>query len=384
MIPLRVLNAIIAAFPDEQSKRLTLEWIKKFDSPETTGSELRYYIYKPRYSKATELAESISKLLTGQVKFVPSAPTPQPSPTQVKTQPGIQISTQTLTITADERRNMLLIYTTPSHYNQLLLLIKELDKPPKQVLIEATILELTLKDDLRFGLEWFITNKLTEGNYTLGQLLGVPKGPGLTFTLITDTQRFNLLINAFASKGLTNILSTPRILVLDNQAATIQVGTDIPIVTGEIASAHATIGNQTGIVRSIQYRNTGIILNVKPTIYTDDMLQLDITQEVSEMGASPPGLESPTVLVRKINTAVVAGNGQTIVLGGLISNTTGKEENKIPFLGDIPFLGNLFKSWNREEKKTELLVLLRPYILKSLDEASAITQELKERLKWLK
>ncbi|MEM4619909.1 MAG: hypothetical protein QW607_06810, partial [Desulfurococcaceae archaeon] len=213
---------------------------------------------------------------------------------------------------------------------------------------------------------------------------GVPKGPGLTFNLITNTEKFNILLNLFAARGLTNILSTPRLMVLDNQEATIQVGTDVPVVTGEVATAQATTGTTTGVVRSIQYRNTGIILRVKPTIYAEDMLQLDITQEVSEMGASPPGLNSPTILVRRISSSVVAGNGQTIVLGGLISNTKGKEESKVPLLGDIPLLGNLFKSKAIEERKTELLVLIRPYIVKNPEEASALTQELKERLKWLK
>ncbi|MEM4620787.1 MAG: hypothetical protein QW607_11325, partial [Desulfurococcaceae archaeon] len=241
----------------------------------------------------------------------------------------------------------------------------------------------TLKDELKMGLEWYVRN-IWGGNYTLFQSLGVPRGPGLTFNLITNTEKFNLLINLFASKGLTNILSTPRLMVLDNHEATIQVGTDVPVVTGEVAQAQATTGATAGVVRSIQYRNTGIILRVKPTIYAEDMLQLDITQEVSEMGASPPGLNSPTILVRRINSSVVVGNGQTIVLGGLISNTKGREESKVPLLGDIPLLGNLFKSQATEERKTELLVLLRPYIVRDLEEASMLTEELKERLKWVR
>ncbi|MGC9115983.1 MAG: type II secretion system protein GspD, partial [Fervidicoccaceae archaeon] len=105
---------------------------------------------------------------------------------------------------------------------------------------------------------------------------------------------------------------------------------------------------------------------------------------VSEMGTSPPGIESPTILIRKITTSIIAGDGQTIALGGLISNTRGREESKVPLLGDIPILGNLFKSQAQEERKTELIVLLRPYIIKSLEEAKALTEELKERLKWLK
>jgi general secretion pathway protein D len=387
LLPIKGLNSVILAFPDEKAFEITFEWIKRLDSPEAAGTEAKFYIYRPLYSKAVELAESLGRVITGQAKISQGAPQPQAPPPRVGAPTTPQLttfSTSGLSITADEKRNLLLITATPSQYQMVLQVLKELDRPPRQVLIEATILELTLKDELKLGLEWYIRNRLTGGNFTLGQILGVPSSPGFTFTVISDTARFNLLLNLFASRGLTNILSTPRLMVLDNQQATIQVGTDVPVVTGEVATAQATTGTTAGVVRSIQYRNTGVILTVKPTIYTEGMLQLDITQEVSEMGTSPPGLASPTILVRKINTGVVAGDGQTIILGGLISNTRGREESKVPFLGDIPLLGNLFKSQSHEERKTELIVLLRPYIIKSLEDARAVTEELKERLKWLK
>lgn len=384
LIPIKSLNSLICAFPDEESYKYTLEWIKKLDTPEAAGAEERFYIYKPKFSKAGDLAETLQKLLTGAALPTPS-PVQPPKTQETKTPPSPQplTTTKEYKISADEKRNFLLITATPALYQQILQILKELDKPPRQVLIEATILELTLKDELKMGLEWYIKNRMG-GNYTLFQSLGVPTGPGLTYTFISDTERFNVLINMFAAKGLTNILSTPRLMVLDNQEATIQVGTDVPVVTGEVATAEAVTGATAGIVRSIQYRSTGIILRVKPTIYAEDMLQLDITQEVSEMGAAPPGIESPTILIRRINSTVIAGNTQTIVLGGLISTTRGKEESKVPFLGDIPLLGNLFKAQTTEERKTELLILLKPYIVKSLEEASALTEELKERLKWLK
>ncbi len=380
-IPVKSLNSVICIFPDEATYNYALEWIKRLDSPEAAGTENKFFIYRPLYSKAIDLAESLKKLITGEtVKAItPAQPGAKGTPGKEPPQ-SPSFSAKGFTISADEKRNLLLITATPSQYQAILQVIKELDKPPKQVLIEATILELTLKDELKFGLEWYLRNRSLMGNFTPGQIFQFSGQAGFTYSLLTDTGRFNLLLNLFASKGLTNILSTPRVMVLDNQAATIQVGTDIPVVTGEVSTAEAA-GR---VVRSIQYRNTGVILSVKPTIYTEGLLQLEITQEVSEMGTAPPGLDSPTVLVRKITTNVVAGDGETLVLGGLISTTRGKEEVKIPFLGDIPLIGNLFKTWADEERKTELIVLLRPYIIKNLDDARAITEELKERLKWLK
>lgn len=403
LIPLRSQNMLLMAFPDEESQKFTLDWIAKLDTAQAVGEQKRIYTYKPKYAKAAELAEALSKVYaiytTTQSPFsavqtpspqplasIPQTTTPQQPQRMQASQParGFFATSDKLNIYADERRNLLIISTTAPLYKEILQLLRELDQPPKQILIEATILELSLQDELKLGLEWFIKNRFTGGNYTLQQMLGIPSTLGLTYTMITDTQTFSMLIRAFASRGLTNILSTPRLLVLDNHGATIQVGQDVPVITGEVTSTQAVIGQQTGVVRSIQYRNTGIILHVKPTTYTENLLQLEITQEVSSMGASPPGLDSPTISVRKITTTVIAQDGQTILLGGLISNQKGKGESKVPLLGDLPLIGNLFKSTSNEERKTELIVLLRPYILKSIDEAVAFTEEIKEKLKWLK
>jgi general secretion pathway protein D len=273
--------------------------------------------------------------------------------------------------------------TTPAQYKTLLTYLEKLDVPPRQVLIEAMVAELTLSDELKYGFEWFIRNKMFEGNYTLGATFGVPTTPGLTYTFLSEAERLRVIINALAAKNLVNILSTPRLMVLDNEEATIQVGTDVPVVTGQVTTAEAA-GATTGVVQSIQYRSTGVILRVKPTINTEGLLTLNITQEVSEMGSNPPGVSSPTILVRKINTNVVASSGQSIVLGGLMSETQSISESKVPFIGDIPGLGELFKSKSKEKRKTELIVILTPKIVSTLEEASKITEDFKKELKWFK
>jgi general secretion pathway protein D len=186
-------------------------------------------------------------------------------------------------------------------------------------------------------------------------------------------------MNAYASKNKVHILSTPRLVVLDNQEATIQVGTDVPVITG---SAMVPAGSS--ILQSYTYMHTGVMLRVKPTINTEGLLTLNISQEVSSAGANPPGINSPTILTRRITTSVVAAHGQSVGLGGLIQDQVGTVETKVPFLGDIPLLGYLFKTYSRSITKTELLVLLTPSILTSVDDAGKITKELKNELKWLK
>jgi general secretion pathway protein D len=225
---------------------------------------------------------------------------------------------------------------------------------------------------------------MLKGDSTLQTLLSVPTGgPGLVYQFISDSGKFNVAINAFALDDKVNILSTPRLMVLDNQEATIQVGTDIPIITGEVTAGDVTQA-QPSILRNIQYRNTGVILRVKPTINTEGLLTLNISQEVSEMGSNPPGINSPTILMRRINTTVVASQGETIVLGGLISESKGFTVSKIPLLGDIPLLGMLFKTTSKDDKKTELIIFLKPTIITNIDQAAKITNDLKKELKWLK
>ena len=376
-IPIKYLNSILVVAPDEVSLSQVIDWAKRLDTAESAGTEEKAFVYSPRFSKASDLLEALKKLFS-PIETPPPAQTPQ----QKQAKPE-KLTISGLKISADDKRNLLLIMTTPAQYKTLLTYLEKLDVPPRQVMIEAMIAELTLADELKYGFEWFIKNKMFEGTYTLGTAFGVPTAPGLTYTFLSETEKIKVLINLLATKDLVNILSTPRLMVLDNEEATIQVGTDVPVVTGQVTTAEAA-GPVTGVVQTIQYRSTGIILRVKPTINTEGLLTLNITQEVSEMGAAPPGVSSPTILVRKINTNVVAASEQSIVLGGLMSETQSISETKVPFIGDIPLLGELFKSKSKEKRKTELIVILTPKIVSTIEEASKITEDFKKELKWFK
>jgi general secretion pathway protein D len=386
LIPIKPLGSILAVAPDEKSLSYLLYWKERLDTPEAAGAEERPFVYTPRYTKASDLVKSIKNLYG--IMPTPAAPTPA-TQTRTPTAPTTAPSTATaapkaLKISSDDYKNLIMVVTSPAEYKNILSLLMELDVPPRQVLIEATVAELTLRDELKYGLEWFFRNKMLKGDYTLQTLFSVPTGgPGLVYQFISDSGKFNVAINAFALDDKVNILSTPRLMVLDNQEATIQVGTDIPIITGEVTAADVSQAVPS-IMRNIQYRNTGVILRVKPTINTEGLLTLNISQEVSEMGTNPPGINSPTILMRRVNTTVVAAQGETIVLGGLISESKGFTVSKIPILGDIPLLGMLFKTTSKDDKKTELIIFLKPTIITNIDQAAKITNDLKKELKWLK
>ena len=393
LIPIKTLGRLLIIANDESALNYALEWKEKLDAPEAAGVEERPFVYSPRYSRASDLVKSIKNLYEIMPATVAPTPTPTPpttpTPTPAPARPAVTptVSKTGLKISADDHKNIILVFASPVEYRNILSLLKELDVPPRQVLIEATIAELTLKDELKYGIEWYIRDSLfggtLKGTFTMESLFGLTKGPGLVYQFVTNTEKFKALINAFAAEDKVKILSTPRLLVLDNQEATIQVGTDIPIVTGEVTASDVSQA-QPSILRNIQYRNTGVILKVKPTINTEGLLTLNISQEVSEMGTNPPGINSPTILMRRVNTSVVAAHGESIALGGLMSESIGDTENKIPILGDIPLLGNLFKTTSKENRKTELLIFLTPTILTSVDETAKITRDLKKELKWLK
>ena len=378
-LPVKYLNALLMVSPDDKTAKYVLEWKEKLDTAETGGTEERSFSFSPQYSKATDLVKSIQSLYG-----ITQSPSTDVRAGASKPATGAGTSLPDARISADDGKNIILVVGTPAAYKKIHGLLKDLDTPPKQCLIEATVVELTLTGELKYGLEWYIRNSQEGGQYILGTLghLGV-SSLGLSYQFISQTGSVQALVSALASQNRANILSTPRLMVLDNKEATIQVGTDVPTVTSQITSAEATTATTSNVLQSISYRNTGVMLRVKPTINAEGLVTLDIGQEVSQPGAAGVG-NSPLILTRRISTTVVVGNGQTIALGGLFKDNTGEVDTKVPLLGDIPLLGNLFKYTSKTSEKTELLILVTPTILMTMDDSVKITGELKKELKWFK
>src|SRR5208337_357333 len=210
-----------------------------------------------------------------------------------------------LKIAADNNKNVVIMICSPSVYRQHLGLLRQLDTQPKQVLIEATIAELSLTDELKYGVEWYINNTINGGPITggtFGNLIDTTTAGslGMVFNYVTSTANFKAMLNALATKNKANILSTPRLTVLDNHEAVIQIGQDVPVATGEQTTASSTATNPT-IQTSIQYRSVGFILKVKPTINTEGLLTLELTQEVSDLSPTTGVGDSPIFTVRRIS-----------------------------------------------------------------------------------
>ncbi len=354
----------------------TRYWVKLLDVPRDQD-EKRYFLYFPENARAEELGESLEKILgIAKTDAGPAVPIAAPAATAKKAKKSaagevgknLTVTTADVRIAVDENRNALIIYATPKKYQSLRRLLRELDIMPVQVLIEASIAEVTLTGSLQYGLEWYLKN--TDGDQTsiiktLGGL-GLGSG-GLDASLVTGSQKFKVALNALAQRDMVKILSSPRLMVRDGKSASIVVGTEVPIITSEATSADINVDEGTGIIRSVQYRSTGVSLQLTPSVHARGVITLEITQEVSEAQANTTSnISSPIILNRTITTEVVAEDRQTILLGGMIKENQSNTVTGIPFLSNIPLLGHLFRVDSEGSDRTELIVMITPHIVRTI------------------
>ncbi len=369
-------------------------WIKTLDVP-MENEEKQFFIYFPQNCLALELGDSLSSIVgvsqmekksrkeaaekktspsTSQTATTASAASrsavvgKKPAKTTDKTeQPGeTEKFIQDVFATVDEGKNALIIFATPQKYKIIETLLKRLDIMPVQVLLESTVAEITLKDDLKYGLEWFLKNSGGSVAGTMGTVgkLGLG-GDIFNYSVLSDGFQFQTLINALAINNLIKILSSPRVTVRDGKKASLIVGTEVPIITNEATSTVVTSGS-TGIVRAVQYRKTGVSIDITPMVQAKNVVTLEINQEVSKPQTNTTSdINSPLILNRTLTTEVVASDGQTIMLGGLIEDKDSLTINKIPILGDIPYLGYFFKTTSDTKERTELVLIITPRIIRN-------------------
>ncbi len=323
-------------------------------------------------------------------------------------------------IVADEVNNALLVWGRASDYRKIITAIRQLDVIPRQVLIEVTIAEVTLTNELRYGVEWFLKHgghrwigDYTSGGYSPYGGLGPDQGsqttgtttgggtsnpvtlgsnavnraipPGLTggfsyfFSWNKDTEF--ALINMLEGRSTVNVLASPHILVTDHQEAQIRVGNEIPIQTG----SQSYIG-EGGLYNSFDYREIGVLLGVRPHINEGGLINLDVSQEVSSL--SPTSSQNvgnnPSFATRRLQTNIIANNGQTIILGGLIRTDETRGKAGIPWLHNLPIVGPLFGVTSNDRTRTELILLLTPRMVADQSEARRLTEELQKRLEGIR
>lgn len=367
LIPIPSKGTVIVFAKTAEILQRIRYWTQLLDKADNTG-ESSYFIFRPDYARATDLGESLSNML--DVSGLNSSDLNE-SKTDFKASKNTTKRTNQnqgsseLKVSIDQRSNTLIISGTSSEYQKILPLLQSLDVLPKQIMLEVTIAEVTLKDDFKRGVEWAFNN----GNYSMATkgALGLDKVGGFSYSLTGVNGKIQASLSQ--DNNLVNILSRPSIVVRDGVSASITVGTDIPIV----GSTTTDPINGQRETTAIEYRKTGIELEVTPTVNSQGVVIMEIHQKISntvEGGVSTGG--SPSVFERTIKTEVVAGSGQTVILGGLISNNHTTGQSKVPFFGDIPILGGLFRVETDNKDKTELVVLVTPKIIDRQDEWQGI------------
>ena len=302
---------------------------------------------------------------------------------------------QNVRITADVTNNAVLVYADQESQRIVEQTIRQIDRPQRQIAIEATIAEVTLNDTLNYGVQFFIASQqgsavntiATSGNTGAVGAASNSVNAAATALLSRSIPGFNFLIGGENSPrvildalhGVTDVkvLSNPSLVVLDNQPATLQVGDQVPFSTG---SATVLTANNT-VVNTIDYKNTGIILRVLPRANATGNIVLDIEQEISSVAAGTAvGSLTPTISQRRVKSSISVISGQTVLLAGLISETENKQRQGIPLLDSIPGVGDTFAHQNKSRSRTELILFIRPTIIKDAVDARVIAEEMRSKM----
>jgi general secretion pathway protein D len=306
---------------------------------------------------------------------------PATEPLSAETGQGGAAAENRMRIIANRRNNALLVYATPSEYAVIEGMLRKIDIIPLQVLIEATIAEVDLNDTLEYGTQFFF--KADHVAFTLGPQAGLPPLGGLNFPstspFFTLSKSPNFALSLLATVTKVKVLSAPQVMVLDNEPARLQVGQQVPVLTG---TATSTLAANAPVVNSVDYHSTGVIMQVTPRVNSGGLVSLDIAQEVSDVAAAATNTVagSPTFNDQIFRTRVAVQDGQTVGMAGLIRDNVSNGNGGIPFLKDIPILGTLVSTQNNTRLRTELLVLITPHVVHDQRDARALTEDLRNQL----
>ena len=431
LVPLARLNTILAITPQRKYLDAVETWIKRLDIGGTSAGR-RIYVYDVQNGRAEDLAKSLNKILSlptssdeqpqarsrssggttggstgtgfqntqssglGSTFGSSSLPTGPASTSYIgSATPGFS-SAQTdygqnqasmakqgdLRIVANNDSNSLLVLATPAEFSVIEAALLRLDTPSRQVLIEASLAEVTLTDEIKYGVQWSYNGK--HGPITLSDATSAAaaqSSAGLSF-LFTGSTSISAVLTALESITSVRVISSPKLVTLNNHEADLQVGDEVPVIT---QTAVSTTTTDAPVVNSVQMQSTGVILSVTPRVNKNGLVQLDISQEVSNsVPTTTSGIDSPTIQQRKLSTTVEVKNGDTIALGGLITDNKSSSKSGVPYLSKIPLLGGLFRDTDNSTSRNELILLITPRVMRDDDEFQNVMDDLRHEFSSLK
>jgi len=447
--PISRMNAVMVVTKNPKLLAQTTQWVRRLDRSDTTGTTLR--TFKLKNGKATEVAKILNDIF-GQKSGSGDSATKQLAPGVEGAQARIDAldrgsssgsgmnangvtnasntsdnrgagtiaaafesfagrkngeadasgsssgniprgTFQNLRISADAGNNSIVVYSNQEDYRVVERALRDIDRPLMQVAIDATVAEVTLTDDLQYGVQAFLTSKdvglgkdngavslLSAGQDMAQGALLQKVAPGLNLLLGSASQP-RVILNALSNITDVKVLSSPSIVALDNQPALLQVGDEVPITT---SSAAVLTNAATPIVNTISMRNTGVILKVLPHVHANGSVQLEVDQEISNIVNADKNTLTPTIAQRRVHSTVSVTSGQTVLLAGLISERSQETKSGIPGLREIKFLGDVFGNTSKTKTRSEIIIFIKTQLIRNSVDASAVTEEFRDRLQTMR
>ncbi|QFU76702.1 type II secretion system protein GspD [Halioglobus maricola] len=429
VIPVERLNSILLVTPRAHYLATMQKWVERLDEAHYSEYDQRLYVYPVQNTTASRLADLINEIYSGQSRnrndrnngssrdaggVAPGLTSESlgsstrsgslsnssfstgnsgsrgggSSSTSVSVGGGVVGDMEAVSdvrVVADDENNALMIYATAMQYRIIESALEQLDIVATQVIIEASIMEVSLTDELSYGLEWTFNNSLGsdyDGTGFLSSLEGVSSPasivPGFSYTITNSAAQVSAVLNALAQESLLNIISTPSVMVLDNHEAYIHVGQQVPVVDSQTESLAS---DSDRVTQSISYRDTGVKLEVKPSVNAGGLVTMDVMQSVTDVGPIDDASGQRRFLERNIQSRVAVRSGQPVVLGGLIRENATEASQGVPWLHNIPVMGSLFGTDTETTDRTELLVIITPRVMYNESELREVSKEMRSRLR---
>ena len=443
IMPIERLNSILVVTPRAAYLDEARRWIERLDQPSDNGSEPQLFIYQVQNVNARHLATVLAGIFGGQPAAGSANSGVAPglnsssaasfnqggfagtygnavnpftnnslagsgagglgmragglqsgSGTNTNAQRGavqapVSANLGSIRVMADDLNNSVLVWSTKAEYGKIESTLKRLDLPPTQVLIEASIVEVTLGDDLEYGLQWAFSDSRASTGYTgSGALNGIggTAGAGLlgsaltgfSYALKNPAGNVRAVLNALSKKTSVKVIASPSLMVLDNHSASIAVGTQTPIQAGTTSNIEGTV-----TTTNIQYKDTGVNLVVTPSVNSGNIVTMQVDQSVTDVGTKDEVSGQRGFLQRQLSSKVAVRSGESIVMGGLIQERSSTTKSGIPVLHTLPVVGNLFGSTAKDGARTELIVIITPRVVRSDIDIREVSEDLRDRMKGL-
>ena len=436
IMPIERLNSILVVTPRAAYLDEARRWIERLDQPSDNGAEPQLFIYQVKNVNARHLASVLSGIFGGQsgtggvansgvspgltsatgssmgqsgatsafsntassgLGLRSGALTSGASSIQnqgarnsapASAQPAVTANIGGVRVIADELNNSVLVWGSRAEYSKIESTLKRLDLPLTQVLIEASIIEVTLNDDLEYGLEWAFKDSRATTDYTgIGTLNAgsssrnplTALGNGFSYALKNPAGNVTALLRALSTKTTVKVIASPSLMVLDNHSASIAVGTQTPIQSGTTSNLEGTV-----TTTNIQYKDTGVNLMVTPSVNSGNIVTMQVDQSVTDVGAKDEVTNQRAFLQRQLSSKVAVRSGESIVMGGLIQERGTTSKSGVPILHSLPVVGNLFGSTTKDGARTELIVVITPRVVRSDIDIREVSDDLRDRMKGLK